>query len=100
MSNITPLRPINTLAVGQVITPTTSDKSVTVLACSERLPARDGTYAVWTVICHLPHNSLHPFAVWFAIDRPEGWAFENGDYCLNLTEALASYASRSGGEIG
>jgi len=99
MNNIITLYPVNVLTVGQVIRPTTSDSSHTILAASLKNPKGNGNYAVW-VILHLIPNSLHPFAVHYAVDRPDGWALENGYYHANLTEALATYAKKSAGQIG
>lgn len=98
MDNITTLHPINTLAVGQTFTPTTTDRprTFTVLAASQKFAAGEGTYAVWVVLYQNTGNAHHPFAIHYATDRPEGWALTNGEYCETLTEALGIYARRSG----
>lgn len=101
MSNIITLHPVNKLTVGQKFTPTTTDRprTFTVLAASEKYPASEGTYAVWVVLYQNEGNIYHPFAVHLATDRPDGWALTNGEYCLTLTEALATYA-RISGQVG
>jgi hypothetical protein len=87
---------MRTLRVGEVITPASSDNPVTVLACWLLRPSDVDAYAVWVVLCHLPHNAFHPFAVWTAYDRPEGWSFGGGDYCRDIAEGVAWYESRGG----
>jgi hypothetical protein len=84
------------MRVGEVVTPASSEYAYTVLACWLLRPSDVDAYAVWVVLCHLPHNERHPFAVWTAYDRPEGWSFGNGDYYDNLPDALATYEKRGG----
>jgi len=87
---------MRTLRVGDVLTPTSMDNAVTILACWLMRASDVDAYAIWTVLCHLPHNARHPFAVWTAIDRPEGWSFGYGDYCENIGEGVARYEGRGG----
>lgn len=88
--------PMRTLRVGEVVTAQSSDHAVTVLACWLIRPSDVDAYAVWVVLCHLPHNDYHPFAVWNAIDRPDGWYFGNGNYCYDIAEAVTVYEARGG----
>ena len=89
--------PMRTLHVGEVITPTSGDNPVTVLACWLMSPSDVDTYAWWLVLAHLPHNPHHPFAVWNAYDNPDrGWSFANGDYCTTLAEATEQFEARGG----
>lgn len=88
--------PMRLLSVGEVVTPTSSDYAYTVLACWLLRPSDIDTYAMWVVLCLLPHNPLHPFAVFTAYDRPEGWSFGNGEYCRNIADALHDYEVRGG----
>lgn len=95
MDNITTLHPVNTLTVGEVISPTTSAYHYTVLSAKPKYPKGEGTYAVWLVL--LAHkNSVTPFTVHYAVDRPEGWALEHGHYFSSLADALATYDKISG----
>jgi hypothetical protein len=88
--------PMRIIKVGEVVTPSSGDHSVTVLARWLIRPSDIDAYAVWVVLCHLPHNDRHPFAVWTAYDRPEGWSLANGDYCMDIREAVTTYESRGG----
>ena len=88
--------PMRTMRVGEVITAESGDKTVTVLACWLLRPSDVDAYAMWVVLCHLPHNSYHPFVVWTAFDRPEGWSFGSGDYCQDISEAVGFYERRGG----
>lgn len=53
------------------------------------------TYAAWTVIC-VNKEELHPYVVWTAIARPDGFIVESGDYCSTLEDALKAYKKRGG----
>lgn len=86
--------PMRILSVSDVLTPVSMEHAVTVLACSLLRPSDVDAYAVWVVLCHLPHNPRHPFAVWDAYDRPEGWSFGSGEYCVTLVEAVGRYGYR------
>lgn len=89
--------PMRTLRTGEVVQPASMEHAVTVLACWLLRPSDVDAYAVWVVLCHLPHNPLHPFAVWDAVDHPErGWSFGSGDYCVTLLEAVGRYGERGG----
>lgn len=88
--------PMRLLRVGEVVTPQSSDHPLTILACWLLRPSDVDAYAWWVVLCHLPHNERHPFAVWNAYDRPEGWSFAHGDYCVDISEAVESYKARGG----
>ena len=88
--------PMRTLRVGEAVIPVSMENAVTVLACWLLRPSDVDAYAVWVVLCHLPHNDFHPFAVWTAYDRPEGWSFGGGDYCRDIAEGVAWYESRGG----
>jgi len=88
--------PMRTLRSGEIINPASYEHAVTVLACWLLRPSDVDSYAVWVVLCHLPHNERHPFAVWNAYDRPEGWTFGEGDYCVNVSSAVERYESRGG----
>lgn len=88
--------PMRTLSVGEVLTPVSMEHAVTVIACWLLRPSDVDAYAVWVVLCCLPHNTLHPFAVWDAYDRPEGWSFGMGDYCSTLSGAVEQYQRRGG----
>lgn len=97
--------PMRFLRVGDVITPTSApDIAVTVLACWLMRPSDVDAYAWWVVVCHLPHadNLRHPFVVWDAYDRPDGWLFSHGDYCHDLPSAVERYGERGGkwGDLG
>lgn len=84
------------LSIGGTVEATSMSEPVTVLAYVLVAPAGKGTYPWWLVLCHLAHNERHPFAVWNAYDRPEGWSFGNGDYCATLGEAWQAYTTRGG----
>jgi len=89
--------PMRLLKVGETFTPSSSSNPVTILACWLSRPSDIDAYAVWVVLCLLPHNTFHPFAVWNAIDTPhDGWHMEGGDYCHTITEATAQYERRGG----
>lgn len=88
--------PVPTLSVGDTIEAVSMSHPVTVLAGTLLAPAGDGTYPWWVVLCHLPHNGRHPFAVWNAYQRPEGWSFANGNYSATLGEAWQAYTARGG----
>jgi hypothetical protein len=87
--------PMRLLNVGDKVKPVTYDNIVTVLACWLLRPSDVDAYAVWVVLCHLPENERHPFAVWDAYDRPEGWSFGEGDYCVDIASAMKRYLSRA-----
>jgi hypothetical protein len=84
------------LKVGSTVQPVSMDEFVTVLACWLLRPSDVDAYAVWVVLCHLPHNTLHPFAVWTAYDRPEGWSFGSGSYHKTITGAVEQYETQGG----
>jgi hypothetical protein len=88
--------PMRVLRAGDTITPTSMDYAVTVLACWLIRPSDVDAYAWWLVLCHQPHNSLHPYAVWDAYDRPDGWSLNNGDYCENIGRGVHCYEKRGG----
>jgi hypothetical protein len=88
--------PMRLLTVGETIAPRSMDAIVTVLACWLIRPSDVDAYAMWTVLCLNPDNTLHPYAVWTAFDRPEGWTMADGDYCRTLTEAVTAYYGRVG----
>ena len=88
--------PMRLLKVGDSFTPSSGSNPITILACWLSRPSDVDSYAVWVVLCLLPHNTLHPFAVWNAVDRPEGWHMENGDYRETITGATAQYERRGG----
>lgn len=88
--------PMDLLSVGDSIFPVTMVHAVTILACWLMRPSDVDSYAVWVVICFVPENHLHKFVVWNAIDRPDGWSMESGDYCRDMEEALTAYAKRGG----
>ena len=88
--------PMRTMRSGEKVSPVSYDHTVTVLACWLLRPSDVDAYAVWVVLCHLPHNERHPFAVWDAYDRPEGWSFGEGDYCANVSSAVERYEARGG----
>ena len=88
--------PMRMLRAGEVITPTSMEHAVTVLACWLVRSSDVDAYAWWLVLCHLPHNPLHPFAVWTAYDRPEGWSLADGDYCEHVGTAVQRYEQRGG----
>lgn len=90
----TDTNPMRLLEVGERVSPTTSEYTYTVLACWLAQPSDVDTYARWVVLCHLPHNDFHPFAVWLAYDRPDGWYFSNGEYYKNLADAMDNYENR------
>lgn len=95
--NPTETYPMRTLRIGDVVQAASMDKPVTILACWLLRPSDVDAYAMWTVLCLLPHNTLHPFAVWTAIDHPErGWSFGEGNYCENIGEAVTRYEGRGG----
>lgn len=87
--------PMRLLRTGDVISPTSMDHSVTVLACWLMRPSDVDSYAMWTVLCLLP-ESHHPFAVWTAYDRPEGWSLGQGYYCENIGIAVEQYEKQGG----
>jgi hypothetical protein len=84
------------LRVGSTVQPASMENAVTILACWLLRPSDVDAYAVWVVMCHLPHNTLHPFAVWTAYDRPEGWSFGSGSYCETVSEAVQKYEAQGG----
>ena len=88
--------PMRTLEVSESIFAKSMVHAVTILACWLLRPSDVDAYAVWVVVCHNPDNALHPFVVWNAIDRPEGWCMEGGDYCSTISEAVKRYESRGG----
>lgn len=89
--------PMRTLSVSEVVQSASMSDPVTVLACWLMSPSDVDTYACWVVLCHLPHNAYHPFAVWDAIDHPDrGWSFSCGNYCATLDEATTRYEARGG----
>lgn len=88
--------PMRLLAVGERVNPVSYDHPVFVLACWLISPSDVDAYAMWDVLCFLPHEPLHPFVVWTAYDRPEGWSFGNGDYCRTLDVAVSKYEGRGG----
>ena len=71
--------PMRLLKVGDSFTPSSSDNPITILACWLSRPSDIDSYAVWN-----------------AVDRPEGWHMEQGDYCRTITEATAQYERRGG----
>lgn len=91
--------PMRIMRTGETIQATSMEHAVTVLACWLIAPSDVDAYAWWVVLCHTPHNEFHPFAVWNAYDRPEGWSFGNGDYFGNIGTAVKRYEER-GGQYG
>ena len=85
------------LVIGDTFTPCSSTFPVTILASG--LLRSYGAYAVWSVLCLIPHNTLHPFGVWVAVCRDDGWYLESGDYCADLPSALARYEVRFGNTL-
>lgn len=88
--------PMRLLKVGDVVSPTSSDNEVTILACWLIRPSDVDAYAWWLVMCLCPDNPRHPFTVWDAYDRPDGWSMNNGDYCATIERAVKAYADRGG----
>ena len=82
------------LAIGETFTPCSSTFPVILLACS--LLRSGGLRPVWAVLCLIPHNTLHPFGVWNATSRDDGWHLESGDYRSDLLSAVTSYEVRAG----
>lgn len=82
---------MRSLSVGEQVSPTTSEYTYTVLACRLLRESTNDSHAVWKVLCFLPHNDFHPFAVWTAYDNPDGWAFADGEYRSDISEALTAY---------
>jgi len=72
----------------------------TVIALTKmRERVENDSYASWIAICTVPFKldaELHPYVVWTVIARPEGWSCENGNYCLNIDEAVTIYKKRGG----
>ena len=53
----------------------------------------EGTHGI--VLCLLPHNDLHPFAVWRFVREESGLVnCMHGDYCETLTEAISVFHAR------
>lgn len=84
---------------GDVVAPVTGTHAYTVLSAYFRGVDEDSLRSLWLVLCLLPHNERHPFAVFRAscegIDREYGkgadWRYGSGQYCETLTEALEWY---------
>lgn len=49
-------------------------------------------------LCHIPWNTLHPYAVWTTSLRPEDneWHTFDGTYCENYADAVVEYQNRGG----
>lgn len=82
----------NELSIGDIVGDT---KRIVILSTkrADRVPG--DTYATWITVCY-KKEELHPYVVWTVIARPEGFAAQNGDYCLTIEEALTHYKKRGG----
>ena len=82
----------NELRIGDIVGAT---NRMVIASTKIKERVENDSYASWIAICTL-HAELHPYVVWTVIARPEGWSCENGNYCLNIDEAVTIYKKRGG----
>ena len=61
----------------------------------------DGDHATvphGVALCHIPWNTLHPYAVWDLVLREGVWRSVSGTYCEGFSEGREAYAERGGKE--
>jgi hypothetical protein len=84
------------LCEGLRVINSTGDVDVTIVAETRRGERVMGDcFAHWVVIAER-EATPHPFVVWNAVARTEGWHFEAGEYYATYDEAYEAYERRGG----